>query len=166
MEIAQFSSQDGATARLPPARQRDQQLLPHEGLERHRFIVHRHAHEANLNLAAVQRANLLDAGHHLERDRNAGTALAKLAQHGENVAAEGDRGDQADAKLADQALARRLDAGDGGIGLAQDQPRRLEEEGAGLRHGHPPLGPREQLDAELPFQLSNLLAERRLRRGC
>jgi hypothetical protein len=60
-------------------------------------------------------------------------------------------------------VADALNRTDGLIQLHENAPRFLQQQRAGLGHPYTSVGPLEEPDPQIPFQLLDLVAQRRLR---
>jgi len=72
-------------------------------------------------------------------------------------------GNETQSQPSDLTVADALNRTDGLIQLHENAPRFLQQQRAGLGHPYTSVGPLEEPDPQIPFQLLDLVAQRRLR---
>jgi len=122
-------------------------------------IVDRRDDEADVNAALTKRLHLLRRAHVAQGDPNAGMTRAERAKDIDEDRRVGRTGHRHDhlTEFADALSDVR-----GVVGLGEDYPGFGDEHPAGLGELDLPLGAMKEFDAELLFELPDLLTERRL----
>ena len=140
----------------------DERLIDDHAEAEERRALHRRVQQPDVDLARTQRLRLCARGQLPQLERDVGRALAEGAKGGRQHAVRRRR-DEADDEPPDDSFAGAL-RGDGGrLGHLEQPPSVIEKDSAGHGETRRAADAGEELDAELPLELLDLPAERRLR---
>src|SRR3954468_18589342 len=144
-----------------PVGQRDDDALLVDRLDGEPRAGALRAHEADVEPAALELAQLLGRAELVQSQRDVGGFLAERPQPlGDDRVHR--RADEADGEPADLAPLHAAGFERRGLHGVEDLPRALEERGAGRGQLHAVLVAQQQLGADLLLELADLLAQRRL----
>ncbi len=140
----------------------DEQRLARERLDVQPRIGLGAAHEAEVQIAAQQRRDLLGRRQFAQLDADAGMTAAIGANH-LRQRGEHQRRAEADAQLAGLAGVGLPGGSDGGVDIPEEAAGRLEQHPPGIGQRHPAAVPVEEPRADDALELLDLRAQRRRR---
>ena len=139
----------------------DDQWLSEDGFDNEVPVVHGRIEKSNPDPPLAQGQDLIGHVELAELHVNVGMPLAKGPNH-EGKDREVDPRGEAHHQTIDLATLRPLRRLRRPLDMEQDRLRLVEEDASCFRQLDPALGPIEERDPELRFELQDLLAERRL----